>query len=374
MEGANRSMLQLMKELRQNHGITPVVVCPKATPTHSLTEVCKNMAQGGVECHTLPMAWFQNNFDNYPKVKSMLYRIASVFLPYYAIFKLRKVKFDLVHSNGSVIDTGAYLAWARRVPHVWHLREFGYEDFGLKPILGQWYAKWIYRKCSHAIAISKAIEAKFKPYFHDKVSTIYNGIDEKDDSLLATHDSEVTTFCIAGRIKPSKGQMGVAKACALLKTLTSKPFKMLVVGAGLPEYVTELKQFIAEHQLQDHITITGYRDDVPQLLKQCDVGIMASSNEAFGRVTVEYMMQNLAVIASRAGANPEIVTHGETGLLYTLGDTEQLAHHMKRLIDDRPFLQALAQRGHTHARQHFSSVKNSDSIAALYHQLLTKRK
>ena len=91
---------------------------------------------------------------------------------------------------------------------------------------------------------------------------------------------------------------------------------------------------------------------MPQILQRSDVGLMLSTNEAFGRVTVEYMMQNLAVIASDTGANPEIITNGETGLLYELGDVESLADKMKSLIEDHTLLGALAEKGKQHAYRH----------------------
>ena len=62
---------------------------------------------------------------------------------------------------------------------------------------------------------------------------------------------------------------------------------------------------------------------------------MLSKNEAFGRVTVEYMLQNLAVIASDAGANSEIIENGVSGLLYRLGDVDDLARKMIMYLEDK---------------------------------------
>lgn len=78
----------------------------------------------------------------------------------------------MVHSNSSVIDMGAYVSMARRIPHVWHLREFGYEDFRLVSVFGKRYERWIYSKCTCAIAISKVIAEKFRPYFNDRIKLI----------------------------------------------------------------------------------------------------------------------------------------------------------------------------------------------------------
>lgn len=84
------------------------------------------------------------------------------------------------------------------------------------------------------------------------------------------------------------------------------------------------------------------------------------------------MMQNLAVIASDTGANPEIVFDGETGLLYHSGDAKQLADRMRMLIEDRDMLLRLSANGKQCALKCFSSVKNSDNIFNLYKTLVKK--
>ena len=367
LDGANRSLLQLARELRDNHNVEPVVVCPRDRNSYILTDA---YAKEGIKCMPAPLVKFKLVGRKSIAAKCLL-AVSFIIHDLYLIYALRNVKFDLVHSNTSVIDMGAYLARWRGVPHVWHLREFGYEDFGLKSVFGKRYERWIYKKCSASIAISKAIEHKFKPIFGKRLRLIYNGIVPKEEALSATHTNSVLTFCIAGRLEPNKNQMEVLKACQLLKSESESAFRLLVIGAGgNTAYIEELKKYVADNNLDGNVVFMGYRDDVPDVLRQCDVGIMSSTNEAFGRVTVEYMMQNLAVIASDTGANPEIINDGETGLLYHSGDAGQLADRMRMLMEDRDLLLRIAANGKRQAHERFSSVKNSDSIYELYTTLV----
>lgn len=367
LDGANRSLLQLVKELRDNHDVTPIVVCPRDRQSHVLTDV---YAKEGIECIPVPLVKFKL-VGNKSLVAKMLLAASFLLRNLYLFYALRGVKFDLVHSNSSVIDMGAYLVLWRRVPHVWHLREFGYEDFRMQSVFGKRYERWIYKKCEVAIAISKAIEQKFKPLFGTRIRLIYNGILPKDESLSASHTSPVTTFCITGRLEPNKNQMEVLKACLLLKHESKCHFRLLVVGAGgNTAYTEELKKYVADNGLQDEVMFMGYRTDVPEILSQCNVGLTASTNEAFGRITVEYMMQNLAVIASDTGANPEIIRDGDTGMLYPSGDARQLADKMLALLQNRNLLMRIAANGKQRALECFSSVKNSDSIFNLYKTLV----
>ena len=367
LDGANRSLLQLVKELRDNHNVTPIVVCPRDRQSHVLTDV---YAKEGIECIPVPLVKFKL-VGNKSLVAKMLLAASFLLRNLYLFYALRGVKFDLVHSNSSVIDMGAYLALWRRVPHVWHLREFGYEDFRMQSVFGKRYERWIYKKCEVAIAISKAIEQKFKPLFGTRIRLIYNGILPKDESLSASHTNPVTTFCITGRLEPNKNQMEVLKACLLLKHESKCHFRLLVVGAGgNTAYTEELKKYVVDNGLQDEVMFMGYRTDVPEILSQCNVGLTASTNEAFGRITVEYMMQNLAVIASDTGANPEIIRDGDTGMLYPSGDARQLADKMLALLQNRNLLMHIAANGKQRALECFSSVKNSDSIFNLYKTLV----
>ena len=101
-----------------------------------------------------------------------------------------------------------------------------------------------------------------------------------------------------------------------------------------------------------------------------DVGLMLSRNEAFGRVTVEYMMQNLAVIASDTGANPEIIKNGLTGLLYHYGDAVHLAEQMLYYVENVDKMKEVAKEGMSHVHKCFTSTQNSLNIYSTYCELI----
>lgn len=371
MDGANKSLLQLVEEMRSRHDVHPIVVCPSqgAESTSSFAQICKNR---GIECYPLPLVWFKQKGD-----KTFLERIHTALAmakwTLWLIYRLRHIRFDLVHSNSSVIDMGAYLALLRGVPHVWHLREFGEEDFQLKSVLGQRYERAIYQTGTCAIAISHAIKDKFKPFFPGRIHLIYNGIVPVEEEMVAKHSNDVTTFCMLGRLEPNKNQLEALQALSLLKEKTRRSFRLLLVGKPTgQEYFENLKHYVEANGLEDYVTFMPYRKDISLLLKGCDVGLMLSTSEAFGRVTVEYMMHNLAVIVSDTGANSEIVVDGKSGLVYPLGNVELLADKMLKLVEGRPLLENLAACGKQRALAHFTSLRNSNEIYNLYQTLLRK--
>lgn len=369
MDGANRSLLQLLEELRTRHDVYPIVVCPicGAHASISFAQVCK---ERGIECHPLPLVQFKQkgNFSLFGRLRTA---VALARWSIYMAYRLRNIHFDMVHSNSSVIDMGAYIALSRKVPHVLHLREFGEEDFHMYPVLGKRYERWIFGKSTYAIAISKAIEKKFKPSFPNRIQLIYNGIMPVSEAQLAMHQGKITIFCMVGRLEPNKNQMEALQAVAILKEQTRRPFKLLLVGKPSGNfYLHQLREFVVSHHLGENVEILSYTSDIPQLLQKCDVGLTLSTCEAFGRVTVEYMMQNLAVIVSNTGANPEIVKDDVTGLVYPLGRAEKLAEKMLLLLENRQRLLELARKGRQYVLAYFTSEKNSDAVYALYQTLL----
>ena len=185
--------------------------------------------------------------------------------------------------------------------------------------------------------------------------------------------NNVVQFCIVGLLHENKGQYEVIRAVdELVNKKNIKNFHLTLIGDGAPTYRKKLVQFVTENKLTPFITFAGYRRDVNELLNQMDVGIIASANEAFGRVTIEYMMSGLAVIASDGGANTEIVQEKQNGLLYQSGNSSDLASKMAEVINGPNLLKDMAFKGRQYALTNFSSITNADKIFALYKAVMKK--
>ena len=363
--GANLSMLQLMIELKDYHNIVPLVLMPPIRRGLDFKDECD---KHGIRSYVAKFHWFKEKTCFLP-----LLRYLSNIIWYTIIFyKLRNEKIDIVHSNGSVIDIGVVLSKIKRVPHVWHLREFGELDFGVKSVLGRNYEKFVYSGGDVFVAISKIIRNHYSTIIpKQKIQLVYNGITPPPDSMLSKHNNPEIRFCIVGIVSPNKNQKEALEAMNILvNKMGVNNVSLTFVGKEDPVYVQELKKYSEHNNLHGHICFLGERNDVGNILSTMDVGLMTSKSEAFGRVTVEYMMHDLAVIASSTGANPEIIAHETTGLLYKLGDTMELACQMKKVIDDKKLLMKLAENGRLFSLNSFPSRRNSDQIYHIYESLL----
>lgn len=107
--------------------------------------------------------------------------------------------------------------------------------------------------------------------------------------------------------------------------------------------------------------------DVPWLVNQHDVMIMPSRFEGFGLTLIEAMSQGCpAVVSKIAGVTDTIVTDGEDGLLFPVGDFRQAARHINRLARDRELLAGMAAA----AQQKVETVFDNDIAGRAYAGLL----
>lgn len=133
-----------------------------------------------------------------------------------------------------------------------------------------------------------------------------------------------------GRIEDNS--KGVFWLPQILRELRS-PCQLTVAGDG-PD-LAELRSRLSE--FDDKVTFTGWiaPADIPWLVSQHELMIMPSRFEGFGLTLIEAMSQGCpAVVSKIAGVTDLIVTHGEDGLLFAVGDVKQAARHIDLLAQD----------------------------------------
>ena len=140
------------------------------------------------------------------------------------------------------------------------------------------------------------------------------------------------------------------------------------MGVGQQEYTDKLHQFTEQSGLNDLAHFVGHTDDVFQMLQNMNLGVVAAHDEAFGRVTLEYMLMQMPVVASRSGANAELITPGETSEIYPLGDVEALANAIEQYVKHPELLEKQGKTGEQKAKRDFSAGKNAENI---YKQIKT---
>jgi glycosyltransferase involved in cell wall biosynthesis len=125
--------------------------------------------------------------------------------------------------------------------------------------------------------------------------------------------------------------------------------------------------------MQRQIHFAGWREDIPEILSLCDVFALPSLGEHFGRVLIEAMAMGKAVVATNAGGVPEIVTHGETGLLVPPGDSTTLAEALLTLFRDLSLSARLGLAARRRAETCFGLSRHVEAVESVYRKLTVSR-
>lgn len=129
-------------------------------------------------------------------------------------------------------------------------------------------------------------------------------------------------------------------------------YDFLVVGEGDMRSVIE--NFVSEFNLQN-FELLGFVDPekISDYLSTLDIFCVLSEYESFGIVAAEASYSGLPVIASNVTALPEVVLDNETGLLYELGNYEDLKKKFGILVKDPVLREKLGKRGHEFVEKNF---------------------
>lgn len=371
LTGGSRSFLNLVENLK-DQGIEPFVV---VSEEWALTEELKRI---GIPYITSKMYRPFVGTTNKTRFYHLKYYTKLVFNTRArdkAVNWFRKNSVQLVHINSQFAGiVGSQVAQKLKIPYIYHIREFLDSDFGVtfySPKLVDRYIK----PANKIIAISKSIKNFYENKFGRELSLVYNGIPIKENSYLEQRErfsGEQIHLAIVGRVCEAKGQQEAVEAIKILvKEYGVNNICLHVVGfMGTDAYELKLREYINNNNLQDNIVLHKFTNNPFELIKDCDIGLMCSVTEAFGRVTVEYMFASLCVIGANTGGTIEIIEDGKSGLIYKQGNTEDLAAKIKYLIDNNAEANRMMNNGRERALKYFTIESTADSIKKLYDELI----
>lgn len=271
---------------------------------------------------------------------------------------------DIIYTNTSVIGTGYKISRIFKKPFVWHVREFGWEDYKLKylPSLK------IHRnkiKNSPTIFVSKALQNYWLAGDVKKHSqVIYNGFIENEASETPNRkipENEII-IGILGAIMPGKGQLEAIKAIDILNQKGIKATLEIYGSAFDKNYETELKLFLEKNNhLKNCIKFCGFNNNPKEIYDRISIMLNCSVSEGFGRTIVEAMLEKIPVVANNAGAIPEIIEHYYNGLIYNQ-TPESLAEKLEILINNKILWSNLTENAFNFAQKNYSVQKYADSV------------
>jgi glycosyltransferase involved in cell wall biosynthesis len=146
-----------------------------------------------------------------------------------------------------------------------------------------------------------------------------------------------------GQVVPRKDHRTLVEALATIRNLD---WTCVIAGSleRAPETAEALRDQIEAAGLQDRVALFGEadEDEAVRLYAEADLFVLPSLYEGYGMVFAEALRSGLPIVATRAGAVPDLVP-AEVGLLVEPGDAGALAAALARLIGDEGFRRALTE-------------------------------
>ncbi len=242
------------------------------------------------------------------------------------------------------------------------------------------YHHFIYGKMDKFIAITKYIEKQAKenlPIAKEKIIQIYYGVkvpeyvsrqctDKLKQELNIKGDFVVG---LLGRISEYKGQHLLIEAIEILKKENVKIYAWIVGSTFEPDYFSRLKKMVVEKELINQIHFMDFYENPIELMRCFDTVVLTTRNETFGLVLIEAMHAGVPVVGSNAGGVPEIIDHGETGLLFESGNAQDLAASLKKLYYNKALCKHIASSGKQKALQLFDLDKQYGKVLEIFDRL-----
>ena len=238
-------------------------------------------------------------------------------------------------------------------------------------------------KATKVIAVSRAVarqlnEQQLVP--NDKIAVIANGIDvdrfvnarQKFDRAGFLKAKNLPDDCLLvssiGELRQLKRHDDLIKAAALVEHELGN-VQFVIAGVDTSPNGDNRKQLIDllnQLNLSSRVHMLGWLDDAEQLLCATDVFVSASATESFGLSIAEAMASGTAVVATRTEGAQEVVTDHQTGLLVPIGDEDQLAKAIIKLLESEAERKRIAENAASYAQSQFSLTRMVDEIEKLY--------
>jgi len=359
--GAERSLLTVLEEWkRADPMVNPLVVSPGPGAMHSAVSArgyrtaIIDMSGWTVSSEAGGSAARELRSRQNARATRELLRLLDDELP------------DLVVTNTLVHPWAAIAAASRGIPHVWFVREFGEESQGFRWPEGRQEAIADIAAMSTAVVVnSRAVASMFDDTAGGTpVIVSFPPVDVDAVRLRAGEsveleepDAPVLRVGVLGRVTRSKGQWRLIEALAHVH---ARGIELRMVGAVL-DPGAERELTLRARALAPHVRVCfdGERDNPFPLLAACDVAVIPSDKEAFGRSTLECLALGLPVVTTSSGAGAELVIDGHCGRLVDPDDFAELG----RALDDYAASEAL-RASHSEAARNRADeiVSGADSI------------
>ena len=278
---------------------------------------------------------------------------------------------DIVHTHASM--TARMAARAAFVPSVFNTKHCMESAPGLLP------KKLVRREVNAAfsdkiIAVSRAVRrsmvhAGTSP---EQIAVVYNGIEpiaiptaEEKAALLQAYGGKAGEKAVGmvARLEEVKDHETFLLAAQNVLE-NRKDVRFYIVGDG--SLRDELERRVYELGISSNVTFTGFVKDVEKIEAALDIAVITSKAEALCLSIIESNIAGVPAVGTDSGGVREVIKHGETGYLVSVGDSDRLAERIEELLADDAKRKAFGEHAKKRAESMFMADQMTKRIEKLY--------
>jgi glycosyltransferase involved in cell wall biosynthesis len=301
---------------------------------------------------------------------------------------LRRGHYDVIHTHSSKAGVlGRIAGWRYGVPALVYTPN-AFAFLGARNRLLRWLYRTVEQRLGHQatdalICVSRsemelADELAIVP--SERLVLIENTIDAAHLAPFAAHvgaksalglDPDRLAVGYSGRLARQKGVEYLIQAMRQV-VASGENAQLLLVGEG--ELDQPVRQMVADHHLEDHVVLAGYRVDIPEVLAALDVFVLPSLYEGLPYALMEAMAVGRAVIATDVGGNRDLLRDGVTGLLVPPCDPRALAGALLQLLRAPRDRERLGRAALAAASARPTPEQRARQVAELYKKVLERKR
>ncbi|HUP81176.1 MAG TPA: glycosyltransferase, partial [Pirellula sp.] len=240
--------------------------------------------------------------------------------------------------------------------------------------VNDWVEAYSLRNANHIITVSKSLRREMLSRGHsrNRITAVANGVAEQTpiDPISRLHQHQWKLGMVA-LVRPRKGIEVLLEAIAKLNKSRRNVTLEVIGGFETTEYEASIRSLIQRLDLAGTVNLRGFTKDVPSVMRTFDAMVLPSLfGEGMPMVVLEALACGVPVIATRVEGTPEVIRHGQEGLLASPQDAESLSQAIQVFISDRTAWSRMSKLAVQRHRQGFSDVKMAERTAGVYRKLV----
>ena len=234
----------------------------------------------------------------------------------------------------------------------------------------------VFSLASKIIAVSREMEQTLLALGCPKDKLVYNVYGPQSEFESVTPNYAKKQFIGIGRFTDKKAPYYTIMA---FKEVVAKhpDAQLLLAGAGV--LLNMCQNLVKHYGIENHVQFLGvitpesYRHILSESLAFVQHSITASNGDMEGTplAVLEASVAGLPVLATNHAGIPDVIVHGQTGLLCDEHDVAGMAKHMLEVLDDVAYAQQLGATGKAHVLEHFSLQRHIETLQHILEQAVT---